>query len=70
MTRREKVERRRFLRVRDVRDELQCSKGFVFSLIKRGRIRASKLDGLLLIEGASFEEYLADRQPVRRDVAS
>ncbi|MFH1268998.1 MAG: helix-turn-helix domain-containing protein [Planctomycetota bacterium] len=55
---------RRVLRVRDVQEAVGCSKPFVLNLVKTGKLRASKLDGLLLIEPDSFESWLASRIPV------
>ena len=54
---------RRFLRLKDVQAELGCSKGHAANLIRRGRIECYRLDGLLLIDAASFDAYLDGAVP-------
>lgn len=58
---------RRFLRVRDCMADLACSKGHVMGLIRNGRIEAAKLDGLLLVDAASWETYLDAAEPCHSD---
>jgi hypothetical protein len=53
----------RFMRVRDVQAMLGCSKAFVFARLKAGQITAFKLDGILLIDRDSVEEYVNTAEP-------
>ena len=56
-------DRSRFLRVDTARRELDCSKPHIFKLLGLGRFKATKLDGLTLIDRASFEDYCASGTP-------
>ena len=58
---------RRFLRVRDCMADLACSKGFVMSLLKKGRVEGYKLSGLLLVDAASWDAYLDEATPCNAD---
>ena len=59
----DEIRHRRFVRVADVRRELCCSKRHVFGLLRRGALTARKLDGLLLVDAASLDRYIASAKP-------
>lgn len=55
---------RRFLRVRDVLGLVPVSRATVYRAIHEGKLRARRLEGALLIEAASVDEWLASAEPV------
>lgn len=52
------------VRIRDLTDCFGFSKAALFAAIKAGRLRAFKLDGVILLERESVEQYLASAKPV------
>ncbi len=52
-----------FVRVKDIVDALRISKPKVFQLLKQGRLRAIKVDGILFIEAQSVADWLRSGTP-------
>ena len=54
------------IRVRDLVDAFGFSKPLLHAAIKAGRLKAFKLDGVILLDRVSVEEYLASAKPVTK----
>ena len=54
---------RRFLRVKDITQQTGLSKSKVFDAIRRGALRARKLEGVVLIDVADFEAWIGTAEP-------